>query len=147
MLLRFSIDAGVTYYNTKDPRKTVPLNSSSPRRNLEECKIGCTPPKGEWITYDDGRKYFIQPSFQGDSDIGPTSGEYPHGNPFETCYQYRDERKYCWSKSWELNITHVARLEMGGSINLKSLGMMTGFALRAEIRVKICVGIANKVCG
>ena len=34
--------------------------------------------------------------FNGDSH---TSSESHH--PFETCFQYGDEPKYCWSKSWE----------------------------------------------
>jgi len=36
LLLRFSYDAGLTYNNYKDPRNTVPLGRSSPRRQLRE---------------------------------------------------------------------------------------------------------------
>ena len=34
LLLRFSRDGGVTYYNDGDLRETIPLNESSPRRSL-----------------------------------------------------------------------------------------------------------------
>ena len=42
MLLRFSTNAGLTYYNNQFPRTTVTLDRSSPRRILsgsEECKL------------------------------------------------------------------------------------------------------------
>ena len=107
MLLRFSIDAGVTYYNTEDPRNTVPLNRSSSRRKLDEaldyhdstftfvdhnqeCQKGCKPSTGFWGGY---------------SKHTSTSGEYPRGEPFETCYINRnylnpdDGDEYCWSES------------------------------------------------
>ena len=75
----------MTYYNTEDPRNTVPLNRSSPRRKLdEECKKGCEPATG---------------LFGGYSKHKSTSGEYPRGEPFETCYYNSKEGKYCWSKS------------------------------------------------
>ena len=40
LLLRFSTNAGLTYYNNQFPRTTVTLDRSSPRRKLsEECKL------------------------------------------------------------------------------------------------------------
>ena len=46
MLLRFSIDAGVTYYNTEDPRNMV---SSFDHK---ECKKGCEPVTGLFGGYN-----------------------------------------------------------------------------------------------
>ena len=82
MLLRFSTDAGATYYNNQTPRKTVFLNRNAPRQTLEKnggertCSPACPLEK-----------------FGGDSHTVLASWH------FETCYQHGDEAKYCWSKS------------------------------------------------
>ena len=46
MLLRFSTDAGTTYYNYEDPRNTFPLDRSSPRRKLTYHPGSCHPAVG-----------------------------------------------------------------------------------------------------
>jgi len=53
MLLRFSTDAGATYYNYEDPRKTVPFDRNSPRRKLDSHEANaCNPATGDFINGD-----------------------------------------------------------------------------------------------
>ena len=47
LLLRFSIDAGVTYYNDKDLSRTVSLDRSSPRQKLNVPR-DCDPVRGQF---------------------------------------------------------------------------------------------------
>ena len=92
LLLRFSRDGGMTYYNSKKPRNTVPLNESSPRRNLEdicttkyECSIDvCAPvcPTETFGGISDGIDYE------------------EHHQDFETCFRFAETQQYCWTKSW-----------------------------------------------
>ena len=83
MLLRFSDDDGVTYYNNEHPRKTVLLDWSSPRRTLFENKCG-TPSCG---------------TFGGKSTI---DRDEKYKEPFETCFEYGEHLgKYCWSTSYK----------------------------------------------
>ena len=91
MLLWFSDDDGVTYYNKEDHRITGPLhNKSSSRRKLggaSNCKkCPCPAPTGD---------------FRGTSKWS-TFGKY---SSFQTCYKYYhyDDNlngKLCWSNSW-----------------------------------------------
>ena len=83
MLLRFSNNAGETYYNHLYPRTTVFLDRSSPQqtRTLGVYSTGCTTPCGR---------------FDGESVTNP------HGRscPFKTCYQWKEKSKYCWTQSY-----------------------------------------------
>ena len=58
MLLRFSTDAGATYYNNKDPRKTVPLDKSNSRRlqwtwQNVDAHPGCVTSSGTYQSHKD----------------------------------------------------------------------------------------------
>ena len=103
MLLWFSKDGGVTYYNKEDPRKTVALDGSSSRRmqfswaidlaiyvfsstsNDSEDKIKCLPATGTFNGPENNSVYTA---------------------PYETCFQdgdedyYGDEDKYCFTQSY-----------------------------------------------
>ena len=84
LMLQFSTDGGLTYYNNQTPRTTAFLDRSSPRqtRTLETtpCRTACG-------------------KFGGKSTISPYGKTYP----FETCYQINDESTYCWTKSYYKN--------------------------------------------
>ena len=83
MLLRFSTNGGVTFYNQQDPRKTVLLDSSCPQRKLDVRDPGaCHPASG---------------AFGGVS----TTTSIGKNSAFETCYQLAEEVKYCWTKSYK----------------------------------------------
>ena len=84
MLLRFSTNGGATFYNKQDPRKTVFLESSSPRRKLDVRDPGACLPAGG--------------TFGGDS----TTTNLGKNSAFETCYQLAEEVKYCWTKSFTM---------------------------------------------
>ena len=87
MLLRFSHNAGATYYSDKHPRFTVPLDTSSPRRKLDnDCNDGCVIPKNK----------FLGESTTSCSGVDKD----PYGaTNFQTCYQHMTDFKYCWSNS------------------------------------------------
>ena len=89
LLLRFSDDDGVTYYNYEDPRNTFPFDRSSPRRKLTNHPGSCHPADG---------------TFSGVSTF-PWCNE---SFSFETCYQLFEERKYCWTKSYRDNCRGVS---------------------------------------
>ena len=85
MLLRFSHDAGATYYNYEDPRITGPLKKSSSRRKLDKatCSGLCACRTDGYFdnysrTTTDGKKYY-----------------------FQTCYKSSENGKQnCWSHSY-----------------------------------------------
>ena len=88
LLLRFSTDAGLTYYNNQTPRNTVLLDTSSSRRtlvvdyqskNIHKCP--CLP---------------ATDSFSGISLYSMWRQEVA----FETCYRLGTTPTYCWSKSY-----------------------------------------------
>ena len=108
MQLRFSLDEGVTYYNKEDHRLTVPL--SSPQRrlltmlNLSVCGSSLD-------DYIDSANYYYSVMVEKDnnfSNVCPTrdviystitwTGE---EDPFQTCYKYGSDEKYCWSNSYK----------------------------------------------
>ena len=97
MLLRFSRDAGATYYNFEVPRNTVSLETSSPRRerflwpweSKPDAADDCVPVP-EFDSCYDGE---YRNEFKGESTTGSNK------NFFETCYQLGNEKTYCWSKS------------------------------------------------
>ena len=76
MLLRFSTNAGVTYYNNKDPRKTIPFDRNSPRRKL--FFVSCNPATGTFNWYN-------------------VKASLCELNPFKTCFKSRSEERYCWT--------------------------------------------------
>ena len=81
MLLRFSTDAGATYYNYEDPRKTVPFDRNSPRRKLDSHEANaCNPATGDFINGDNAK-------------VSPCERY-----PFETCFKFGSEERYCWTK-------------------------------------------------
>ena len=103
MLLRFSHDAGVTYYNLEEPSNTVSLDTSNPRRELDflffvtkpwesEDTVWCDP-LPEW-EYDSYHQY--RPTFKSSWYKTTCWGE---KKPFETCYQFGNDKTYCWSRS------------------------------------------------
>ena len=138
MLLRFSHNDGVTYYNNEHPRKTVVLlDKSSPPRKLEynpfhyitSRTYACSPPCSSFgevspcsgevnktdistHTYCSGIDYFPVPEltltltcslpFDGNS-ITTWAGE---KDPFQTCYKYGSEDKYCYSDSYAYETHH-----------------------------------------
>ena len=93
LLLRFSTDAGVTYYNNKDLRLTVPLNWSSPRRPLD---VRRSLP-AEQTTNQSMCPCIAASGAFGGISVDPTLR---YADPFQTCYQYNKEYKYCWSNSY-----------------------------------------------
>ena len=105
LLLRFSYDAGATYYNYEDPRTTVPLDGSSSRRMLF---LGLLISIGveEYVSSDpmfngfhNGACYPACGTFNGLSNeefwLMEDDTQY-----FESCYKYGDEAKFCWTKSY-----------------------------------------------
>ena len=82
LMLRFSTDGGLTYYNNQTPRTTVFLDRSSQRQtrslNVTPCRTACGKSGGKSTTSKYGKKV-----------------------PFETCYQINDEVTYCWTKSYD----------------------------------------------
>ena len=76
MLLRFSTNAGVTYYNNEDPRKTIPFDRNSPRRKL--FFVSCNPATGTFNWYN-------------------VKASLCELNPFKTCFKFRSEERYCWT--------------------------------------------------
>ena len=89
MLLRFSIDAGVTYYSDLDPRITVPLDGRSSRRMQNTYPRPCFPPCQtlEWNRSGDKNKESLDPS-------------YGNGYAFDTCFKFGKHEKYCWTQSF-----------------------------------------------
>ena len=81
LLLRFSTNAGLTYYNNQTPRNTIPLDNSSPRRTLwaHPCRAACP-----WETFD-----------------GTSQENSNRSYPFHTCYRFNKSTKYCWTKSYK----------------------------------------------
>ena len=85
MQLRFSIDEGVTYYNNKGPRITVPLDESSPQRTLASEPNLCG----------------SCPTREADSLMNSTITWTGETDPFQTCYyKYGSDEKYCYSNSY-----------------------------------------------
>ena len=128
LLLRFSHNDGATYYNYQTPRETIPLDRSSPRRTLYlvpeyqlyQCSPKCSSfgevsntdtndPCGPVPTYCSGIDYFeltvtltCSLPFDGNS-ITTWTGE---KDPFQTCYKYGSEDKYCYSDSYAYETHH-----------------------------------------
>ena len=88
LLLRFSTNGGATYYNNQYPRKTVRLDRSSPRRTLDNTTGDVRPCLPACARTD---------KFSGES----TTTHWGENHHFETCYQHKDEAKFCWSKSYK----------------------------------------------
>ena len=84
LLLRFSIDAGVTYYNTKDPTRTAPLDRSSSRRMQNTYPRPCFPPCATLL-------------WNGKESLDPSYGE---NHAFQTCFKFGEEEKYCWTNAF-----------------------------------------------
>ena len=80
LLLRFSTNAGLTYYNNQTPRNTIPLDNSSPRRTLsgDPCRAACP-----------------SETFNGVSQLKQQRPE-----SFHTCYRWGKLTKHCWTKSY-----------------------------------------------
>ena len=107
LLLRFSNDAGATYYNFKDPRNTVPLDRSSPRRKLEDvCTTACGKKFQGWScdsVYQDRPAFFISnEDEQCVNNAGGFKKTKDRHEAFETCFALGDPKGTtfrCWSKS------------------------------------------------
>ena len=87
MLLRFSFDAGATFYNNKDPSRTVSLDRSSSRRKLDgPAPRDCSPSEG---------------TFGGVSKVLPWLAQ---PKAFETCFSKNPDKDLgtgmCWTQSW-----------------------------------------------
>ena len=96
LLLRFSYDAGATYDNYEDPRNTVPLGRSSSRRMQFGLFVGIgvtlfTPT----IANPNGACRQATGTFNGHQSNSM------YAVPYETCFQYGDEAKYCFTKSYQ----------------------------------------------
>ena len=100
MLLRFSHDAGVTYYNKKDPRYTVPVDTSRPRFLSDDGKFHCARTPVSKYVWDTGKWH---PLFH---EISTTTDWWGEDKAFQTCYQKGNEKTYCWSMSNKSGNTH-----------------------------------------
>ena len=91
LLLRFSTDAGATYYNNKDPSRTVPLDRSSRRRTLstlwykDKCIPACRTETFSGLNSYDKADYWA-------------TVDEPFA--FVSCFRSYKSDKYCWTKSY-----------------------------------------------
>ena len=85
LLLWFSMDNGVTYYNSETPRETVPFDDSSPRRKLN---------------HNDNPDPCVPACIHTDSFGGYSCTHHERDVYFETCYRFDNTMKYCWTRSF-----------------------------------------------